>query len=104
MLRTDNGPEFLSEVLTTWCADQGIFIDHIEPGKPNQNAYIERFNRSYRTEVLDTWLFRDLDEVREITWAWMLEYNEERDHDSLGGMTPIEALENAKSSTCELST
>ena len=85
-------------------ADQGIFIDHIEPGKPNQNAYIERFNRSYRTEVLDTWLFRDLDEVREITWAWMLEYNEERDHDSLGGMTPIEALENAKSSTCELST
>lgn len=104
VLRTDNGPEFFGEVFTTWCADHGILIDYIEPGKPNQNAYIERFNRTYRTEVLDTWLFGDLDEVREMTWAWMLEYNEERDHDSLGGMTPIEALENAKSSTFELST
>lgn len=104
VLRTDNGPEFLGECFTEWCHDNGIVIDYIEPGKPNQNAYIERFNRSYRTEVLDTWLFHDLDEVREITWAWMLEYNEERDHDSLGGMTPFEALKNAKSSTIELST
>ncbi len=70
-------------------------------GKPNQNAYIERFNRSYRNEVLNTWLFRNLDEVREITEAWMLEYNEERDHDGLGGLTPAEVLANvcvAKSS------
>jgi len=104
VLRTDNGPEFLGEVFTDWCEKNGVMIDYIEPGKPNQNAYIERFNRSYRTEVLDTWLFRDLDEVREITWAWMLEYNEERDHDSLGGMTPAEALEKAGASTFELST
>ncbi len=104
MLRTDNGPEFLGAAFTEWCAENGIFIDYIEPGKPNQNAYIERFNRSYRTEVLDTWLFRSLEEVREITWAWMLEYNEERDHDSLGGMTPAEALQQAEVSTFELST
>lgn len=104
VLRTDNGPEFLGEVLVNWCSDNGIMIDYIEPGKPNQNAYIERFNRSYRTEVLDTWLFRDLDEVREITWAWMLEYNEERDHDSLGGMTPAEALKHAEYSTLGVST
>ncbi len=104
MLRTDNGPEFLGSVFTEWCKDHGVFIDYIEPGKPNQNAYIERFNRTYRNEVLDTWLFRNLDEVREITWHWMLEYNEERDHDSLGGLTPAEALEKARNSTLEVST
>jgi putative transposase len=103
MLRTDNGPEFLGTAFTEWCEEHGIFIDYIEPGKPNQNAYIERFNRSYRTEVLDAWLFRNLDEVREITWRWMIEYNEERDHDSLGGLTPAEALENYEVLTFEVS-
>ena len=68
VLRTDNGPEFLGAVFVDWCKHHGIFIDYIEPGEPNQNAYIERFNRSYRTEVLDTWLFRNLDEVKEISW------------------------------------
>jgi len=104
VLRTDNGPEFLGEAFTGWCEDNGVTIDYIEPGKPNQNAYIERFNRSFRTEVLDTWLFRNLDEVRELAWAWMLEYNEERDHDSLGGLTPAEVLANARVSTFGLST
>ena len=104
VLRTDNGPEFLGQVFTDWCEENGIMIDYIEPGKPNQNAFIERFNRTYRNEVLDTWLFRNLDEVRELTWAWMLEYNEERDHDGLGGLTPAEVLENARISTFELST
>jgi putative transposase len=104
MLRTDNGPEFLGMVFTDWCKANGIFIDYIEPGKPNQNAYIERFNRSYRNEVLDAWLFNNLAEVREMTWYWMLEYNEERDHDGLGGLTPAEALETARMSTFEVST
>jgi putative transposase len=104
VLRTDNGPEFLGECFTEWCKANHVLIDYIEPGKPNQNAYIERFNRSYRAEVLDTWLFRTLDEVRELSWAWMLEYNEERDHDALGGRTPAEALYQAKSSTRQLST
>ena len=104
VLRTDNGPEFLGEVFTDWCEENGILIDYIEPGKPNQNAFIERFNRSYREEVLDTWLFGSLDEVREISWAWMLEYNEERDHDGLGGLTPAEALNQVRISTFEWST
>lgn len=104
ILRTDSGPEFLGEAFTDWCRYNGILLDYIEPGKLNQNAYIERFSRSYRQEVLDTWLFRDLDEVREISWAWMLEYNEERDHDSLNGRTPTEALHQAQSSTFEVST
>lgn len=103
VLRTDNGPEFLGETFVSWCAANGILIDYIEPGKPNQNAYIERFNRSYRAEVLDAWLFRTLDEVRELTWAWLLEYNEERDHDGLGGLTPAEALQQARVSTFGLS-
>ena len=104
MLRTDNGPEFLGAEFTKWCKAHGVVIDYIEPGKPNQNAYIERFNRSYWTEVLSVYLFSSLNEVREITWRWMLEYNEERGHDALGKMTPIEFYNNAKVSTFELST
>ena len=103
-LRTDNGPEFLGTEFTEWCVDHGITIDYIEPGKPNQNAYIERFNRSYRTEVLDVYLFNSLDEVRDITWAWKQEYNEVRGHDSLGKLTPIEFYEKARVSTFDLST
>jgi|TARA_R100000049_G_C1954116_1_gene105223 putative transposase len=96
ILRTDNGPEFLGEAFADWCRYQGILLNYIEPGKPSQNAYIERFNRSYRQEVLDTSLFRDLEEVRGISWAWMLEYNEECDHDSLHGRTPAEAFTKPK--------
>ena len=104
ILRTDNGLEFLGTVFVNWCNQQGIHINYIQAGKPKQNAFIERFNRSYRTEVLDTWAFRNLNEVREMTWAWMLEYNEERDHDSLGGLTPAETLKQARVSTYKLST
>lgn len=104
ILRIDNGPELLGTTFTDWCAESGIFIDFIEPGEPNQNGFIERFNRTCRTEVLNTWLFASLAEVREITWAWMLEYNEERNHDSLGDLTPASALQQADVSTFELST
>jgi putative transposase len=86
ILRVDNGPQFLGATFTEWCADHGIFIDYIEPGEPNQNAFIERFNRTYRTEVLNTRLFASLHEAPEITSAWMLEFNEERDHDALAGL------------------
>ena len=65
-------------------------IQYIQPGKPNQNAYIERFNRTFREEVLDQHLWASIDDVREAAWWWMLEYNEERPHESLGDMTPVE--------------
>ena len=105
VLRVDNGPEFLSQVLVDWCQTHGVLIHYIQPGKPNQNAYIERFNRTYRNEVLNLYLFRRLDEVREITSRWRIEYNELRPHDALGGLPPcVYVTENAKHSTLELST
>jgi len=104
-LRTDNGPEFLGETFTAWAKEAGMAIQYIQPGKPNQNAYIERFNRTYREEVLDQYLFTSLDHVREATWWWMIEYNEDRPHDSLGDMTPLEARQkSAGNSSFELST
>ncbi len=91
-LRCDNGPELLSRSLTTWCERHGVRLQHIQPGKPNQNAYIERFNRTYRREVLDAYIFGSLAEVRAETDAWLVTYNRRRPHDSLGGVPPLTFL------------
>ncbi|MCG7979826.1 MAG: integrase core domain-containing protein, partial [Candidatus Thiodiazotropha endolucinida] len=105
LLRVDNGPEFLSGILVEWCQANGVFIDYIEPGKPNQNAFIERFNRSLRNELLDLYLFRSLEQVRQLVAEWRSQYNEHRPHDSLGGLPPsVYATENRKNSSLELST
>jgi len=87
-IRVDNGPEFLVESFVTWAKVRGIEIVYIQPGKPNQNAFIERFNRSVREEVLDLYLFNDLDEVREVLHHWRIAYNERRPHDALGDLPP----------------
>lgn len=104
VLRTDNGPEFLGEAFTQWAKRNGMAIRYIQPGKPNQNAYIERFNRTYREEVLDQYLFARLEDVREATWRFLIDYSEHRPHDSLGGPTPIEHRQHrARNSTLEMS-
>lgn len=95
VLRTDNGPEFLGEAFTEWAKEHGMAIQYIQPGKPNQNGFIERFNRTYREELLNQHLFASLVDVREATYWWMREYNEERPHDSLGDLTPQEARNQA---------
>jgi len=87
-IRCDNGPEFISKVFHEWCEANSINIIHIQPGEPTQNSYIERFNGSYRRGVLDAYIFRTLDEVRQITEDWMNDYNNERPHESLGNVPP----------------
>lgn len=65
-------------------------LEFIKPGKPTQNVFIERFNRTYRTEILDFYLFRIFNEVKEITERWLNEYNSERRHESLNNLIPKE--------------
>ncbi len=89
-MRMDNGPELISTTMATWAEEHNIDLEFIQPGKPIQNSYIERFKRTYRSEVLDKYAFRDLEEVREISRNWIREYNEERPHQSLGKLTPME--------------
>jgi putative transposase len=106
-IRMDNGPELLAEEFVTWCERHGIEPRYIQPGKPDQNAYIERFNRTYREEVLNAYVFEDLEQVREITAEWLQVYNEERPHEALGSMPPARfraMIESRTTSTSELST
>jgi putative transposase len=90
IIRTDNGPEFTSKDLELWARDHEIQIQFIQPGRPMQNGYIERFNRIYRESILDAYLFFELDQVRTLTEEWMEEYNLRRPHESLGNLTPNE--------------
>lgn len=89
-MRMDNGPELVLLTLAQWAEEHGVMLEFIRPGKPTQNAFIERFNRTYRTEILDFYLFRTLNEAREITERWLAEYNGERPHESLNNLTPEE--------------
>lgn len=87
-IRLDNGPEFTADAFVDWAKEHGIALLYIQPGKPNQNAFIERFNRSFREEVLDAHLFNALSEVQWIADAWLADYNEYRPHESLGNVPP----------------
>ncbi|MDP4213284.1 MAG: integrase core domain-containing protein, partial [Bacteroidota bacterium] len=89
-IRVDNGPEFTSFEFTEWCSSTNIEITFIQPGRPMQNAFIERFNKTYRGDILDAYLFENLEEVRILTDEWMFSYNNEIPHGSLHDLTPVE--------------
>jgi putative transposase len=93
-IRVDNGPEFISSTFSNWCHKHRIAILYIQPGKPTQNAFIERFNRSYRTEILDAYVFNNLNQVRELTNEWIDGYNNIRPHESLGNLSPFNYTKN----------
>lgn len=92
MIRVDNGPELISRILDQWCREHNVTLAFIQPGKPTQNAFIERLNGSIRAELLNAYIFKTLDEVQEKTQQWMHDYNHKRPHKSLGYKTPIELL------------
>ncbi|GAA0708366.1 hypothetical protein GCM10009105_07900 [Dokdonella soli] len=88
-IRSDNSPEFRSETVQAWAKARNIRWDFIQPGCPAQNAYIERFNGTYRLEVLDANAFRTLDEARAATADWLAIYNEQRTHSAIGHLPPL---------------
>jgi putative transposase len=90
MIRTDNGPEFTGRAMLTWAHRNGVALRLIEPGKPNQNAYVESFNGRLRDECLNEHWFTSLAHARAVIDAWRREYNEERPKRVLGGRTPAE--------------
>ncbi len=72
MIRVHSGPEMILQLFVDWCKENQVNITYIEQGKPNQNAFIERFNCSNRTEVLEPHLFNELSQIRELSWARMM--------------------------------
>lgn len=104
-IRCDNGPEFISHKLQEWCNDKNrnSNLQFIEPGRPMQNAYIERKNGSVRRELLNAYLFYSLAEVISMSEKWRIDYNTERPHKSLGYLSPLQYAD-LKNSEAALST
>lgn len=91
-LRRDNGPEYISALLAVWAAKNGIRIEFIQPGNPQQNAYIERCNRTVRYDWLGQYLLDSIEEVQEFATRWLWTYNHERPNMALGGIHPKQKL------------
>ncbi|CAM6800758.1 Mobile element protein [Morganella morganii IS15] len=87
-IRVDNGPEFISDKLVQFCTENEVTLNYIQPRKPQQNGFIERFNGSFRREFLNAYLFESLSQVKEMAWFWQQDYNLNRTHESLGHLPP----------------
>lgn len=94
-IRCDNGPEYISATLARWAEKHKIEITYIQPGKPQQNAYVERYNRTVRYDWLGQNIFDSIDEVQEFATKWLWHYNNERPNMGLGGITPRMKLDEA---------
>lgn len=92
-IRCDNGPEYISNLLKAWAAKHNIKLLFIQPGNPQQNAYIERYNRTVRYDWLNQHLFSNIQEVQEHATKWLWSYNNERPNTAIGGVTPKQKLE-----------
>ncbi|XVN75130.1 IS3 family transposase ISXac2 [Oligella sp. MSHR50489EDL] len=95
-LRCDNGPEYISKTLLEWAAKRHITLIHTQPGNPQQNGYVERYNRTVRYDWLAQNLFESLEEVQLGATAWLWTYNNERPNTALGGITPRQKLHQHK--------
>jgi putative transposase len=91
-IRVDNGPEYISGKLSAWAEKLQINIRHIQPGKPQQNAYVERYNRTVRHEWLDQHIIESIAEAQDYATQWLWTYNNERPNMALGGITPAQKL------------
>jgi len=91
-IRVDNGPEYISSALQVWARKRGIGLMYIQPGNPQQNAYIERYNRTVRTEWLGQYIWQSIEEVRDHATKWLWTYNNQRPNMGIGGITPAMKL------------
>jgi len=95
IIRVDNGPEYISGKLLIWAEERGITIQHIQPGQPQQNAYIERYNRTVRHEWLDQYIIETIEEAQDFATQWLWTYNNDRPNMGIGGITPAQKLKMA---------
>jgi putative transposase len=91
-IRCDNGPEYISKLLRRWAEKTSIKLLFIQPGKPQQNAYVERYNRTVRYDWLNQYLFSTISEVQEFATKWLWFYNNQRPNMAIGGITPMQKL------------
>lgn len=92
VIRCDNGPEYISHALQKWAENEKIKLEYIQPGNPQQNAYIERYNRTVRYDWLNQYIFKSIEEVREHATKWLWVYNNQRPNMAIGGITPKQKL------------